>query len=72
MAQQEPVRVRVSVEWPGGKDVEMVEIDREEWDALVDNADRASLLARITEEHAANYVGSGWLLSDPEDLAATQ
>lgn len=67
----EPVRIEVHVEGFGGHSTETVEVDRAEWDAL-DPADRDKLCDDLAAGHAADYVGWGWHIADPADLASTQ
>lgn len=71
MASKGPVRASLNVQWEGGHRIEEIEIDRAEWDAMSPD-ERAKMLDQESTSHAADYVGWGWHIADPDDLAATE
>lgn len=66
----DPVVVSLNVEGFSGRSTEEIEIDRAEWDALTPEG-RSELLQELADEHAANHVGWGWHIDNPDDLKAT-
>ena len=65
-----PVMISINVEFPGGSESDVHEVDRDEWDAMTP-AERKKLAEEVASDHAANYVGWGWNIDDPADYAAT-
>lgn len=63
------VTVSLNVEGFSGDASGTHEVDRGEWDAMTP-AERVALLDQSAADHAANYVGWGWHITDPADAAA--
>lgn len=64
-----PVIVSLHVEAFGEGRDDTFEIPRDKWDAMTP-AERAQLLETEATDFAANYVGWGWHIDDPDDYAA--
>ena len=65
----EPVKVQMNVEWPGGSESDVLEIERSKWDAMTIK-ERVKFIEEAASEHAYNHVGWGWYIADPVDGAA--
>jgi hypothetical protein len=68
----EPVRVTVSVECGhvGGDYVDVVEVDRAEWDAM-SPIERQKYCTELAVDHMEQFVSSGWHIDDPDDYRST-
>lgn len=64
-----PVIVRLNVEGFGQSESETLEVSRAEWDAMTPR-ERYTFVSEAASDHAANYVGWGWHIEDPDDYAA--
>lgn len=68
MPSSDPVVVLLNVEGFSSSETISVEIDRDEWGVMTPTQ-RSKLLDELASEHAANYVGWGWYIDNPVDLA---
>lgn len=68
-----PVVLEYTVSWPGvnGGETDTFEIPRDEWDKMTP-AERYQRCDDMVESRAADLVGWGWHISDPDDYAATE
>jgi hypothetical protein len=66
MADRPPVVVNLKVEYSGGHEQEVIEIPRDEWDAMTP-AQRLADVEERAANHAYNYVGWGWHIDNTGD-----
>jgi hypothetical protein len=66
-----PVVISMSVEGFSGSAQDTYEVPRDEWDAMTP-AERVTFAEGCASDHAANYIGWGWHIADPDDYASTE
>ena len=68
-----PVVLEYTVSWPGvnGGESDTFEIPRDEWDAMT-WYERTKRCDDMVEARAADLIGWGWPIPDPDDSAATE
>lgn len=67
---RKPVVISLNVEGFSSSESDTYEVSRDEWEAMTP-AERTAFAEGCASDHAANYVGWGWHIADPDDYAST-
>lgn len=69
-AERPPVVIDLHVEGFASSADDNYEVPRDQWDAMTPD-ERTKFAEGCAADHAANYVGWGWHIADPDDYAST-